>query len=495
MADSDEPISKRLRRRKDATEPETLKSSTTSATKSPTKSSTKSSPSPEEALTQENVSDSLLCLTDNCLQKLFERLDIESLCQMANVCKRFRPISERAFSERHKKFVFEGRSCKNSVFRRVLCKFGHLITSIDASEAHFAPGEKLDVNAIAKYCTNNLEKLIVSDTTIDCGVVKPLFSRLKHLDLTMCDFTGNKIDLFKNCPNLEVFGFQANFGDSEPLDYHRSIGFVVQKYPKLESLAFDSSFIAVDACFRLLALNPQIKTLEITAPPEDIYIQRVVQYAKNVEVLAIQPGFWSNTAEIQTRKEFLQLGQLKKLKKLYLSASDEPYSKLAAPLSDAFAKNNVPIECLSLREFTIGSKEIKSILKLKAMKFLSLDEVGNVTDADLVPLNKELPLLENLQLYFGTKAKTPITADGLTKMVKDGKHLEYLGLVDIKNLKIDKKAFDDLLKAAQSRGNEKTLTIEIIGNKKTTSFNVPEDVQRDGGKHLKIEYKAREVEY
>ncbi|XP_055304391.1 uncharacterized protein LOC129569532 [Sitodiplosis mosellana] len=486
MGDSNEPVSKRLRRRKDTTTSEASKSST----KPPGNTLPTSELASDNLPAHENVSNSLLRLTDGCLQKLFERLDIESLCQMANVCKRFRPISERAFSERHKKFVFEGRSCKNSVFRRVLCKFGHLITTIDASEAHFVPGEKLDVGAIAKYCSNSLDKLILQKATIDCDVVKPLFSRLKYLDLAMCDFTGNKNGLFANCPNLEFFGFEADFCGPDPLDMgrDRSIRFVAKKFPKLESVAFDCSYTGFWTFFDLLKLNPQVKILDIIAPSEDMYIQSVVQYTKNVEALAIHTGFMSTTPEIQTRKVFLQLSKLKKLQKLLIEAGDETYGKLVAPLMDAFAKDKVPINRLNLREFTIGSKEIKSILKLKTMKIMSLDEVVNVTDADLVPLTKELPLLENLQLYFGTKARTPITVSGLAKMIKAGKHLDYVALVGVQNLKIDKKAFDDLLKAAQSRGNEKTLTIDIVGKKKTTSFNVPENIQRAGDKHMKILY-------
>lgn len=493
MADSGEPVSKRLRRRTVTSTQAISKSPARSLAESLPATRAKSSSSSENVPAQRIPSNSLLILTDECLKKLFERLDVASLCQMANVCKRFRPITEQAFSESRKEFVYKDKPFKNSVFRRVLCKFGHLITSIDVDSE--SGDEKADVNAIVKYCdVNKLEKLTLSETTINCDVVKPLFSRLKLLDLASCDFTGNRNDLFSNCPNLETFRFQAQFGSENPLNYHFSIAFVVKKFPKLKSLAFDCSYTAFDALHHLLPLNPQLKELEIIAPAEDIYIQMVVQYAKNLESLAIHPGFWSTTSEIQTRKELLNLSKLKKLRKLYLTASDEIYAKSAAPLLDAFAKNKLPIDWLDLLEFSIDSKAIQSTLKLKAMKFLRLDAIGNVTDADLVPLTKELPLLENIQLYFGAKAKTPITVNGLAKLVKSGKHLTYLALVDIKNLKIDKKAFDSLLKAAQSRGSEKKLEIDIFGIKNTTSFNVPENVRRSGSQHLSIEYTAQTEE-
>lgn len=480
MADSGEPISKRLRRRKDTNAPGSSESSKASGASS-------SGTVPTQTTAQSNihpVSDSLLCLTDECLQHVFEYLDIESLCKMANVCKRFKPITEQAFIECHKELELKGQ-CDNSTFRRVLCKFGHLITSIDVSDVIFIGGEKLDVNAIVKYCKNKLEKLVLKETTINCDVIKPLFSRLKHLDVGSCEFTGNKSALFANCPKLEYFGFEADYGSDEI-----EVDFVVKKYPKLEHLAFDCSYTACFAFFRLLALNPQVKQLEIIAPAEDKYMEAVANYSKNLEELVIRTGYWSDTAEVQTKKGLLQLSKLKKLQQLHLSACDETYSELAAALTDAFAKAKVPINHLTLREFSIGSKEIKSILKLKTMKILNLEEVGKVTDADLVPLTKELPLLENLQLYFGSEAKAPITVAGLTEMVKNGKQLDYLGLVGVKNLKIDKKAFDSLLEAARARGNDKKLKIEIFGEEETTGFNVPDDIQRAGNKHLKIVYTA-----
>ena len=70
--------------------------------------------------------------------------------------------------------------------------------------------------------------------------------------------------------------------------------------------------------------------------------------------------------------------------------------------------------------------------------------------------------------------------------VKSGKHIDYIALVGVQNLKIDKTAFDGLIKAAKKRGNEKKLTIDIYGSGTTSSFNVPEHIQKAGSKHLEI---------
>ncbi|XP_031617142.1 uncharacterized protein LOC116337005 [Contarinia nasturtii] len=459
------------------------------------RSATKAGTSTSEPKTNapEISSNSLLRLNDESLQKLFDHLDIESLCQMANVCKRFQPITQEAFSRRHREFVFKGRACKNSEFRRVLCKFGHLITSIDASQAYMADyNELLDASAIVKYCNNNLESVILQRATIDCDAFKPLFSRLKRIELFKCEFTGNKIDLFKNCPNLEIFSFHADFFGPDPLNfnYDRSIGFVVRKFPKLKCLGFDCNYVGFATFFDLLALNPHVKEIDIAAKSEDMFIQAIAEYSKNLESFAMHSG--DSFPEEQTRKGFLKLSNLKKLQRLCIEAGDEIYGKLVGPLMDAFAKEKVPINYLDLSEFSIGPNDIKSILKLKTMKVLLLNNIEKaVTDADLVPLATQLPLLVHLQLDFGEKVKTPITVNGLVKMVKDGKQLKYLALVRVQNLKIDKKAFENILKAVQSRRNENKLTIDInTSSKKTTTFNVPEHVQQASSAHLKIRYSS-----
>lgn len=473
MADSSEPVSKRLRRGRSANEAKT------------------STPQPQQPIEspQKISSKSLSYLNDACLRELFERLDIESLCQMANVCKRFRPITQEVFNRQHKEFVFQDRKCKRSVFRRIMSKFGHLITSIDVSEADY--GRRLDVNAIAKFCTNNnLKKIILQRASIDCDAFKSLFARLEDIDLIKCEFTGNQIDLFRNCRNLKAFGFYPDFFGPHPLNlnFRPSLHLVKQKFPKLECLGFDCNYIGFHTFFDLLALNPQLKHIDIFAQSEDMFIDAIAMFAKNLESFALHGG--DSLPEEQTRRNFLKLSKMKKLQKLKLDAGYEIWGKSVGPLMDAFDKEKVPLSRLQLSGFLIAPNDIKSILKVKTIKSLVLDEIVKaVSDTDLVPLATQLPMLEHLQLNFGKKVKTPISVNGLAKMAKDGKQLQYIAFVGVENLKIDKKAFENILKAVQCRRNEKKLTIHIVGrSSRTTTFNVPENVQRAASAHLKIRY-------
>lgn len=189
MADTDEPVSKRTRRSK----------------------AINVSGAPEAAKScGYDPENSLLRLPNECLKKVVEHLDVESLCYVANVCKRLKQIAEQVFAECHKEFKFEGNPCKNSVLRHVLCKFGHLITSIDAFEAYFDGDDRIDVGAIAKKCSRNLEALELHRAQINCVDVKPMFAHLKHLDLDVCDFIGDANSLFSGCKQLETLYCQGS---------------------------------------------------------------------------------------------------------------------------------------------------------------------------------------------------------------------------------------------------------------------------------------------
>lgn len=476
----EQPVSKRLRRHRSNVPtfaPTNVPTPSTSSKPQAPEKTTKSSASPSSALLGSN---------DKCLRALFQHLNVEALCQMANVNKRFRKIAEEVFVENHKEFELHDRLCNMSAVRRVLCKFGHLMTSFDASDAYFRDPRGLDVTAIAKYCTNNLDALYLRNATIDCNAVRPLFKRLKKLELILCKLTGTPTTLFANMPNLEFFAHDGS----------ETCRFLSRTYPKLEELAFDVNYPAYVTFFELLAYNPQLRRLTIWGLPEDVYISAVVKSLKQLECLRIVPHMMSSTPEIQTKAVFLQLSKLKNLTKLSMDAGCEIYAKFVGPLMDAFAKQNIQLNHLQLNEFEIGSKDIKSILKIQTIKYLCLNEIDQINEADLITLATKLPSLSTLQLDLGSNVKTPITPNGLTKIVKERKKLICMWLVRVQNLKIDQKIFENLLKVARNdrRPNEeKQLFVGIVGQQRTTSFNVPDAVQKSGNAYLKIKYSTSDA--
>lgn len=468
---ADEPISKRLRQRSDVIDPQPGTSASQQQQQPRSTHQPESNPAPENA-----PPNSLLRLNEKCLTKLFKYLDAETFATMANTCKRFRITAEKVYPEMHKEFKFTGLH-GNSEMRRVIRKFGQFITSFDAGDAHFYGADSIDVEAIVKYCRPNLRKLSLVQAKIKCNVIKPLFPQLTDLSFDMCDFVGDANDLFENCPNLEHLFF-------EPGTENDSCAFLVRNYSKMDGLAIDCAYPAYMIVYPMLKLNPQIKYLTLMALADDHFISHVVECTKNVERLRIRPHVMAKRPQGQTKGGLVQLAKLKKLTHFTMDVGYEEYAELIGPLADAFSKANVPLEKLDFCDVYIDSKDIKSINKLKTMKRLLLNEMRNVKETDLISLTANLPLLVELQLYFGYGIDKVITVDGLVEMIKNAKHLGFLALMGIRNLRIDQEAFEKVLNAVQIQQEE--LTIHINGCKTTTSFNVPENIQKANAKRLVI---------
>lgn len=424
---------------------------------------------------------SLLRLPDDCLQTIFGFLEVEDLCQMANVCKGFRKIAEQAFAEHHTAFKLKMKMRNNSILRRVFCKFGYLMKSFDGLEKSV----QIDMDAMVKYCTA-LDRLVLSFVPIDCKAVKPLFVRLKELVLDGCEIRGNANSLFSNCKKLEIFGYANS-------TYTGPYRFIVRKYPKLEELQLVCSHPTKDILFDILKLNPQLKYLQIFTLAEDFYISSVIQHIQNVERLKIlhteYPIFMFDSPGTQTKEVLLKLGNLKKLKELGLDAACKAYSKLVIPLMDAFAKSNIALDQLELRNFAINADDIRSISNMKTIKVLILSKVTCVANADLISLTTTLPLLSKLHLYFGIETKIPLTTNGLVKMVEGGQTLTYVALFRARNMKFDEKVFENLLKAVESRMEQKRVIIDVCGCQWTCSFNVPQSVLQANTNKLVFRYE------
>lgn len=239
----------------------------------------------------------------------------------------------------------------------------------------------------------------VNRANIDCDVIGPLLMRLKKLSLDQCTFVRhNENTSLMSCCEVNPFS----------------------KLIEL-NLDFAPSTIAFDAFRKILSLSPQLLRLSIDSVVNDYHIEAIVRYTKNLQVLSMQNPLedrWHST--LANRNEvFLQLSQLKHLKKLdYRNCGNKV--KLAAPLLEAFARATVDFEDLCLSRFVIDANAIKSVSNFKALKYLLLGIIEDVSDDDLLCLIKNLPLLTYLWLNFDSNFR-PTSAKLLIKMVKAAK--------------------------------------------------------------------------
>ncbi|XP_031627814.1 uncharacterized protein LOC116343737 [Contarinia nasturtii] len=439
MSHPNEPIAKRLRTRNKITE---------QATKKP-----------------QELADPFLKLNEDCLNAVFEYLDVESLCRTADVCNRSRLISEQVF-KRYYRNVWRNYYGKQSELRRVLCKFGHLITTSKAFSIVYADNVYLTFDDYVKYSTN-LESLTLSKQRITCKGLATLIPRLKYLELDNCTIDYEDWEtVFKECTKLEVLIFKMNTSGE----------FLVQTFPKLIKLEIECVRVSPATLASILRLNPQIKQLCTLAICHDAIIDAIVENALDLEELKIYYPYGPKESRIRliwslrkgSIEGLLKLTRLKKLTLLHLDIMYVEYTDLKPipKLMEALSNENIPLEKLELQEFSIDSDDIVSLTSLKTLRYIKLAKVVRMTDADLIALTAELPLLSSLHFNFPFENAASITGNGLFRMVQLGNQLEHVSLDGNCKIEVTTKSYQALLKAGQSADRQKKIAINIENNHK-----------------------------
>lgn len=422
----------------------------------------------EDELADIAPSDSMLFLNNYCLWKLFSLLDVDILCHLANVCKRFRAIAEAFFHLYHKKVQFTSEQSP----RRIFSRFGHLIKELEMEDSL-----GVDVDGIAKYCQPNLEHLKLHSVGVNCNLLEPVFGRLKSVHHRNCRFLGSVSKLFKKCKQLESMHVDDQFAHDT----------IIQKFPKLKdcSLKF---LIFYDRLRTFLQRNSQLKKLNVFTQSADRCFSAIAKNTPNLEVLDIYLLSFTLDNEnpiFKTKEGFLELSKLKKLKHFAINnttrpISNEVYNEFIGSLIQSFSIAKTPIEVLNIQSFTLNSMDIQYICNLKMIHTLYLG--ANITENDFISLAIQLPLLNHLRL----NRKCSMTIGCLIEMVRVGKQLETIHFGDIKNLQIDECAFKTLAKEVQCRESKKSLSIQIHRDPRNTSFNVPDELIKLYKKHLKL---------
>lgn len=417
----------------------------------------------------------LMELPNECLYEIFDRLDILSLCQLAGVSNRVRTIAERVFFKRHHELDYKDVGYKRPLLRRVLCKFGHLITAIDDGYCILRVKEQIDMYAISVYCTE-LEELSLRGMLIDCDEMKPLLSRLTALKLVWCEFRGNKNNLLKKCNKLKALYI-----------YHaKHSSFIAQTFPKMVDLQFDTSWGENYTIVKLISLNPQLRRLLIPVEMNDFFISIVVEHASNLEKLHFIPGVMT-TVDVPTHTEhgLMQLSKLKKLKHLVLNTGNETYLKNFSSLMSALSEAKAPLEVVYLRSFSINSEDMRCFKGLKSITMIDMHEMANCSGDDLLNLVHDLPSLNILMLRFDNNKRNQISVDDLVSIVKAGRELQVIHLRGVRNFRINQSVYEKLAEAVKSQWvfrEMKLLHIQICACKCTTNLDIPMYIRQEYSK-------------
>lgn len=268
-------------------------------------------------------------LNDHCLYAVFLRLDVDSLCHIANVCQRFGPIAEQVFRRCHRQLYLHPSK------KRVIYKFGHLITHISGS---CGSRDEIAFDSIVKFCSPSLESLQLHFSKISRAGLDLLAPRLKSLSLHKCSADGSAKDFT----------------------------FLARHFPQLKQLKVDCDDISPDTLAVILRVNRQLKKLDTGTEANDDFIDAITKHAKGLEELSCDDyGPWGK--QKRNMNGLLRLRELKQLKVLSLNIKSYKYSNGVSQLIGALANGNIPLEKIKLRANSITSEDIINLAKMETL--------------------------------------------------------------------------------------------------------------------------------
>lgn len=117
----------------------------------------------------------MMDINDHCLLEMMERMNLESLCTVAEVCVRLKKLAQRFFATEYRKMSLtqladpSNGKCKMSKIRQLLYNFGHLIKSLtidykvlNRRKADKTSQEEVLVFAfVRKYCFATIDEVVI----------------------------------------------------------------------------------------------------------------------------------------------------------------------------------------------------------------------------------------------------------------------------------------------------------------------------------------------
>lgn len=403
-----------------------------------------------QAPDEDSSNNILNALNDDCLLEIFQRLPKLDLWSVAGVCKRFNTIAKRRFALKYQEFRFccpPEYGYKRYTLAQVencLQKFGSLITLISQNdfENYLDCTTDIVLGMIIEYC-NKLDEIIIcniSNPLEEFNNISTFFARLKKLVI----YNGYKINESKQIYRL-IGQYGSNIEELmlDKMKVSSNEDFLhLSQLMNLKKLTLDFGGKPIARLMQAFSSkNVPIEDLVINGEIDDNAI-KYISSMKNISVLDITISL----SQPMITTDFVQLGQLKNLKKLTLNFMGKPIVHLMQALSS----KNVPIEKLDVRNCKIDNNAVKYICQMKNITKLMLNYVSGLVDNHLIEITQHLPNLEEIFIY--PSEDSAISKIGIKNMLKTRNKLAELGLRgSIK--KIDKATFKEILGTIRSQSN------------------------------------------
>lgn len=309
-------------------------------------------------------------LPNECLLKIFEYCDIESLAEISEVGQSFSDIVHTHLFPAIKEFSTFGSNSKGesslAVVRKILRCIGSYVNKVDIC---WSGNKKRLLQKVVQHVTNVL-KMRFDDFTLTyelLQIIKPILIRLHTLKYILYDFDAYEhVHFEKYCPNL----VKLSLTTPDQILLGR------EPWPTLKILSLHCEVPAtqLDIFYAFIKLNPQLKCSKAVYQG-DSWLKMLIKYLPSLEKIRIQIEDFPMSAA-----ELIRLKSLKHLKQLLLCFQ-------------YILNENEKLEILH------------SLIKFTKLRLLNICFLGNSTKCNgetgaVVKLAQQLPNLEIFE-YFG----------------------------------------------------------------------------------------------
>lgn len=409
-----------------------------------------------------NSDSSLLNVCDNCLFEICEFLSYSDLCNLADVCKKLKSITQMVVSHRFKKprinksFMLlaslrRGPQCLTTLIqaRSFLSNFGefisHLFVKHDTVVWSGMERNKFKLlQLVKKYC-NNIQILTVARFSIKWKQIqlwRALLQNVTSLTIMNCEIDMSMYFVLSLCSKLKYLKMDR-------IKYRIHLGII----PNLEKIKLHHCHhLQAEDLSTFIRLNLNLRKLSIMQCRllKAINFKEVggLKYIRELEVnQRLHPLRQHMELQIQ------ELSELKSLEKLSLNCYNCSVSKLIEKL----VIKNVPIQYLHLVNGLVDDEMIMNIAQLTEMKILKLDNMDNLQDEHLIKLTKQLKLLIELNAKDSN-----ISRLALNSILINGKQLTSLE-IGTPDFQINDEFYDHILDIVKNRSDKSKLKLTIYG--------------------------------
>lgn len=282
----------------------------------------------------------LVDLNSDCLRKIFEFCDLDSLSALVDVCRIMRDIIRADIFPKYKEFecvYFDGDVPFERAQIKKMINIGAYLRKLRIDIRSDSIDAEYDFFFYRIVCCTgpNIRELVLATPMLTARllrILRPVFERLESLKvMTTVAQIDENIDCLAMSQKIIHLHMQGLFTFT-PID---------QPWPKLESLALgDNDIIYGDNLHSIFVNNPQLKRLKVSVFNADLMVEEVVELLPNLEEWTI---FQNNSNLLSSNANQLQrLQRLSDLKILRIHRDD--FNGIVQALAKCVALQDVKVQ-------------------------------------------------------------------------------------------------------------------------------------------------------